>query len=56
MPIPRWDDHAWHIEALAERHARGNAVRKHGPMPSNNSNRGGQRRSGPQRSQGRNSR
>jgi ATP-dependent RNA helicase RhlE len=24
MPIPRWDSHEWHIEALAEHHARGN--------------------------------
>jgi ATP-dependent RNA helicase RhlE len=23
MPIPRWDSHDWHIEALAEHHARG---------------------------------
>jgi ATP-dependent RNA helicase RhlE len=23
MPIPRWDAHDWHIEALAERHLRG---------------------------------
>ncbi len=22
MPVPRWDDHAWHDEALAERHLR----------------------------------
>jgi ATP-dependent RNA helicase RhlE len=22
MPIPRWDDHSWHLEALAERHLR----------------------------------
>ncbi|MEY4244954.1 MAG: hypothetical protein RLZZ245_2539, partial [Verrucomicrobiota bacterium] len=22
MPIPRWDDHAWHLEALADRHLR----------------------------------
>jgi ATP-dependent RNA helicase RhlE len=23
MPIPRWDDHQWHLPALAERHSRG---------------------------------
>jgi ATP-dependent RNA helicase RhlE len=23
MPIPRWDGHDWHVESLAERHARG---------------------------------
>ena len=22
MPVPRWDDHSWHVEALAERHLR----------------------------------
>lgn len=22
MPVPRWDDHAWHLEALADRHLR----------------------------------
>jgi ATP-dependent RNA helicase RhlE len=22
MPVPRWDDHQWHLEALAERHLR----------------------------------
>ncbi len=22
MPVPRWDDHSWHLEALAERHLR----------------------------------
>jgi len=25
MPIPRWDDHDWHIESLADRHLRGRA-------------------------------
>ena len=22
MPVPRWDDHSWHLEALADRHLR----------------------------------
>jgi ATP-dependent RNA helicase RhlE len=26
MPIPRWDDHDWHVEALAERHTRGKCI------------------------------
>jgi ATP-dependent RNA helicase RhlE len=34
MPIPRWDDHEWHLEALAERHGRGNRPSSHqGPKP-----------------------
>ncbi len=46
MPIPRWDDHDWHVEALAERHARWKSGGSHQPKPSSNGgNRGGQRRS-----------
>jgi ATP-dependent RNA helicase RhlE len=45
MPIPRWDDHAWHIEELAARHARGKGGGYHAPKPSNGGGRGGQRRS-----------
>ena len=26
MPIPRWDAHDWHIEALADRHTRGRGI------------------------------
>jgi ATP-dependent RNA helicase RhlE len=26
MPIPRWDAHDWHIESLADRHARGKSA------------------------------
>ncbi|MBC8126226.1 MAG: DEAD/DEAH box helicase [Gloeobacteraceae cyanobacterium ES-bin-144] len=43
--IPRWDDHAWHIEALAERHARGKSFGGNHPKPSNGNRQGGQRRS-----------
>ena len=28
MPIPRWDAHDWHIESLADRHARGKSFAK----------------------------
>ncbi len=44
MPIPRWDDHDWHIEALAEHHAAWKPGGRSGPKPSNGGNRGGQRR------------
>ncbi|MCX6866135.1 MAG: DEAD/DEAH box helicase [Verrucomicrobia bacterium] len=45
MTIPRWDDHAWHIEALAERHARGKTASfSKTPKPSNNGGRGGRSR------------
>jgi ATP-dependent RNA helicase RhlE len=43
MPIPRWDDHAWHIEALAEHHACWRPGGRSGSKPANNGNRGGQR-------------
>ncbi len=34
MPIPRWDDHDWHQEALAERHGRGHrSSSNQGPRP-----------------------
>ncbi len=38
MPIPRWDGHEWHEEALAERHLRGKSHQK-----SPQANQGGQR-------------
>jgi ATP-dependent RNA helicase RhlE len=41
QPIPRWDDHAYHIEALAEHHARWKPGGRSGPKPSNGGNRGG---------------
>ena len=41
MPIPRWDDHAWHIESLAERHSRGKSGGNHGPRPPSNGGGGG---------------
>ena len=47
MPVPRWDDHRWHDESLADRHARG--VRGPAPSRGGNSgsgNRGGQGRGG----------
>lgn len=45
MSIPRWDDHNWHVEALAELHSRGRSFGRSAPKPSNGGNRGGQRRS-----------
>jgi ATP-dependent RNA helicase RhlE len=46
MPIPRWDSHDWHIEALAEHHARGKFSAAAKPKSSGGPRRGGgQRRS-----------
>jgi ATP-dependent RNA helicase RhlE len=39
MPVPRWDDHAWHDEALADRHLR---MRSGGGMVQGGGNRGRQ--------------
>jgi ATP-dependent RNA helicase RhlE len=44
MPIPRWDDHAWHIEALATRHSCGKAGGGNPPKPSTGGRRDAQRR------------
>jgi ATP-dependent RNA helicase RhlE len=41
MPVPRWDDHSWHLEALAERHLR--IKSGGGKAPSSN---GGRRQGG----------
>jgi ATP-dependent RNA helicase RhlE len=41
MPVPRWDDHSWHVEALAERHLR--IKTGGGKSPSSN---GGRRQGG----------
>jgi ATP-dependent RNA helicase RhlE len=41
MPVPRWDDHEWHLEALADRHLR----TKSGGGKSSSSN-GGRRQGG----------
>jgi len=54
MPIPRWDDHAWHIEALAERHARGKSGGGNSPRPPSNA--GGGQRNGQRRNFGGNRR
>ena len=43
MSIPRWDDHAWHVEALAEHHACWRPGGRSGSKPANSGNRGGQR-------------
>jgi len=43
MPVPRWDDHAWHDAALAERHLR---LRSGGGMVQGGGNRGGGRQGG----------
>jgi ATP-dependent RNA helicase RhlE len=40
MPIPRWDAHDWHIESLADRHARGKSFASAVAKPSGNGNRG----------------
>ncbi len=46
MSIPRWDDHSWHVEAVAERHARGTApARKKASKPGNGRRRSFRRRS-----------
>ena len=47
MPIPRWDAHDWHIEALAEHHARGkfSAASKPNSSGGPRSGGGGRRRS-----------
>ena len=45
MPIPRWDDHEWHMEALAETHARWKPGGRSGPKPASGAKRGGRRRS-----------
>ncbi len=45
MPIPRWDDHAWHIEELAARHSRGKTGgQRQAPKPSNGRGRSGDQR------------
>jgi ATP-dependent RNA helicase RhlE len=41
MSIPRWDDHSFHIEALAAHHAAWRPGGRSGPKPSNGGNRGG---------------
>ena len=43
MAVPRWDDHAWHDESLADRHLR---MRSGGGMVQGGGNRGGGRQSG----------
>jgi ATP-dependent RNA helicase RhlE len=40
MPIPRWDGHDWHIESLAERHARGKSTALAAQRSGGGSNRG----------------
>jgi len=42
-PIPRWDNHAWHIEDLAARHARGKIGTASPKKPSHGGGRGGGR-------------
>ncbi|MEI8037950.1 MAG: DEAD/DEAH box helicase [Verrucomicrobiota bacterium] len=49
MSIPRWDDHAWHIEELAARHGRGKSGGHHAPKPSNGRGRAGDQRRNPSR-------
>jgi ATP-dependent RNA helicase RhlE len=46
MPIPRWDSHDWHIESLADRHARGKSFASAAAKPSGN---GGRRSRGRRR-------
>jgi hypothetical protein len=40
MPIPRWDAHDWHLEALADRHSRGKSMAIASAKPSGNGGRG----------------
>lgn len=46
MSIPRWDNHNWHEETLADRHLRGARTPGSGPRPGGGRppQRGGQRR------------
>ncbi len=50
MKVPRWDDHAWHDEALAERHLR---LKTGGTMVQGGGNRSGQRQGGGRQGGGR---
>lgn len=50
MPIPRWDDHAWHIEALAEHHAGWRPGGRSGSKPSHGRGGGGNGGNGQRRS------
>lgn len=44
MPIPRWDDHDWHLETLAQQHGNGRrAQHVQQGMPRNGGGRGGRR-------------
>lgn len=49
MPIPRWDGHDWHVESLAELHARGKFTAVATPKAAG----GGRRRGGQRRGRGR---
>jgi ATP-dependent RNA helicase RhlE len=40
MPIPRWDDHDWHVETLAALHLRGRSFGRSTPKPSHGGGRG----------------
>jgi ATP-dependent RNA helicase RhlE len=44
MPIPRWDGHGWHVESLAERHARGKCMAVASKRQGSGNRRNGQRR------------
>ncbi len=44
MPIPRWDDHDWHVQSLADSHGRGPARAQAAAGSSRNGNGGGNRR------------
>jgi ATP-dependent RNA helicase RhlE len=49
MPVPRWDDHQWHDESLADRHLR---MRTGGGMVQGGGNRGGRQGGGGRQSGG----
>jgi ATP-dependent RNA helicase RhlE len=49
MPVPRWDDHPWHDESLADRHLR---LRTGGGMVQGGGNRGGRQGGGSRGRQG----
>lgn len=44
MPIPRWDGHEWHVESLAELHARGKSIAVSAGRSGGGNRRNGRRR------------
>ncbi|RFC43679.1 MAG: ATP-dependent RNA helicase RhlE [Verrucomicrobia bacterium] len=46
MPIPRWDDHDWHLETLAQQHGNGRRAQQVQASSRNGNGRSGRRSSG----------